>query len=700
MVAQLAYPAMRFPQEERSVDFKGLFQILNQQKWLMMLIMSACLGAAIAYILTTKPLYTAQARILIDPLKAELFSDVRSTDDLRFTSAMIESQVEVIKSKALASAVLKSMGNADFIAAERNNDTAKQDEIIEDTLDGLTVSRVGETYVISVQFTSDSPKQASRYANAVADAYLTNEVKALQDVSGGALESMKVRLSELRKQMTDARLQVQKFRTENDLFEVDGRMISDEQLRNLNTELSNARNAVAAAKAQLEFSRKVVEEKNMSAAVAAAFDNDVINNIRAEYLTSKKKLAELQRTLGSSHEAVKRMRHEITEYERIVEDEMRRMMQNDANRLNVAQARANELEQEFNGLLERRAKVNAKKSELEGLENEAAVFEALYTSYLDKVQQTSQKITLPVTDSRIISVATPPTQKSHPKPLLILAAALVLGAGFSVVVGLYKGLTNDRINTVADAERMRLRVLGTFPMVCFTERRKSRRQVDKGEFRFDTPVFSASINDSLSQQADTVRRIRAVWDTLDDQTNQAGGDGRLLGVVSCHEDEGKSTLAANIALSLAKSGCSVLLMDGDLRRSKIVGSLFVESPPGFGNLLFDEVDDSVAIVTEARTGLSILTNVGKDAAETMTMYHKEKLKSILARLRSRFRYIIVDLPPLLDSSDVFILNNELDRYLMVVEAGRTTASEVTMALEKNEIPADAVLGVVLNKSRA
>lgn len=699
MVAKVAYTPFEIANEGPSVDLKGLFEVISKQKLLILLIVSLCLGGALLYIFNTKPLYTAETRILIDPLKAEVFSDLRSADDLRFNKAMIESQVEVIRSRAVAVSVLKAVGNEEFLQAEKSGDLAMQDDIIENTIDALTVSRVGETYVISLKYTGESPELAARYANEFAAAYLSSEVSALQDISAGAVDSMRHRLSDLRRQMTDARMRVQAFQTDNNLYEVDGRMISDEQIRRLNDELSSAKNNVAAAKAQLDFSRRVVEQKDVSAAVAAAFDNDVINNIRAEYLNSKKRLAELKRTLGSSHQAVQRMQHEVKEYEKIVQDEMRRMMQNDANKLDVAQARAKELDTQLNEYLQRRALINEKKSELQGLENEAAVYEALYTSYLDKMQQTSQKAALPITDSRIIAVATPPSDKSHPKPLLILAAALVLGTGASVVVGLYRGLTNEVITSAADAERMRFRFLGVFPFITFIDRRKNRRRVEKGEFRFDSPVYSASINNALSLHADTVRRIRASLDAVCEEAGNPADCSVLLGVVSCHSGEGKTTLASNIALSLAKSQCKTLLIDGDVKRSKIVNNLFVESPMGLGNILFDEIDESMAVVTEARTGLAILTNIGKDPSETMTMYHKDKLKKLLSGLRNKYRYIVVDLPPLLDSSDVFILKEQLDRYLIVVETGRTEMSELTGALEKNEIPAQQVLGVVLNKAR-
>lgn len=700
MIAQAPRKSSESPHMTSSVDFMGLFEILRRQRFVVVSIFAVCLALALGYLLLAKPLFTAESRILIDPLKAEVLSELRSADDLRFRSAMIGSQVEVIQSRDLAKAVLRTVGDADYLEAERQDDPVAQEEIINKTVDALKVERVGETYVISLRYVAGSPEKAAQYSNAFAQVYLSNEISALQDISGVALDSMKVRLAELRQQMTDARERVRDFQARNDLYEVGGLTISDDQLRSLNSKLSETKNSVAAAKAELEFSRRVVSENDVASAVAAALDNDVINNIRTNYLSSQKKLAELLRTLGSSHEAVKNMRHEVHEYERIVQDEMRRIMQNDENQYAIAMSRQNDLQSQLDALLEKRARNNAQKAELEGLENEAAVYEALFTGYLDKMQQTSERVALPITDSRIISNATPPAKKSHPKPLLVIAASLVLGTGLGLVVGMYRGLTNETICSATDAERTKFRFLGAFPFVRFVERRKTPRRVEKGDFRFASPVYSAAINDALSPQADTLRRIRAVLDAAYEENNRASGNSLLIGVVSCHAGEGKTTLAANIALTLAKGDRKAVLIDGDVKGSKIVDEMFVESPKGLGNLLFDEVDESVAVVTEARTGLAILTNLGKDPAETMTMYSKDNLKALLTKLRSKYQYIVVDLPPLTHSSDVFVLNEEIDRYVIVTEIGKTKLSELSNALDKNEIMEAKILGVVLNKVQA
>lgn len=683
--------------EAPSVDLRGIVALLKRQRALVLGLIGAGMAAAVAYIYAVTPLYTAEAKILVDPLRAEVFADIRPSDDLRFTSAMIESQVELVRSRNSAQSALRAAGDAVYLEAVRRGDRIGQERRIDEILNGLKVSRVGETYVIAVAFTHAAPEQAASYANAFAQAYLHDEVQALQQVSDQALSSMRTRLAELRKQMTEARARVQAFEADNQLFAVNGRLVSDDRVRDLNEEFSRANGEAVAAKARYEFSKRVVDASDIDAAVAAAFDNDVINNIRSEYLNSKKKYAELYRTLGSSHGAVKSMRHEISEYEKIIEDEMRRIMQNEANDFSVASSRSKQLEAELQALLDRRASLNVKLSELQGLESEAAAFESLYTSYIDKIQQAAQKANLPITDSRVIAEAAPPTEKSHPKTLLILVGAFVLSSGAGVVAALYRGLTNSTISTLPDVAAAGYRPLGAFPWIEFQERRSTPRKVEQREFRFASPVYSMAIDDPLSVHADTVRRARAA---LDGFGAPAPGASLVLGVVSCHAAEGKSTLAANLALSLSKSGFETLLIDGDLKHSKIVRDLFVDAPAGLGNILFEEVDASLAVVKEARTGLSILTNIGKDPGETMTAYHKGRLGTVLAQLRQRFQYVVIDLPALLDSSDVFVLQEHLDRYLMVAEAGRTNREELHQALAGTEIEDAKILGVVLNKTKS
>lgn len=648
---------------------------------------------ALLYILITPSRYTAETMVLLDKGQASTVADISSSAQRGFESALIDSQVEILRSRKVAVSVLEALDSEEYTAAVEQGDVQTQGQLIEQLRNGLKVSRVGETYVLSIRYTSRDASQAAKIANAYAAAYIHDQIGSGQGTSETGVAWLQKQIAELREKSKAANNAVQDFRKEHGLYEASGESINEAQLSEMNNRLGAARVETAGAKARYEYSRQVIENKDVDAAVAEALDNDVINSVRTNYLTSKKRLSELVRTVGPDHESVKNMRQEIREYETLIFKEMERIAQSQYSAYQIAEARENMLEGRLKELIDVKSGDDGQMTQLRGLQKEAATHEALYENYLEKYEALSQKQSFPISESRIISSASVPVDASHPRTFLILGVAIIMGLGVGVITALYLDYADHSIRTAKHVrEILGISFLGFFPDLgpCTAREMPLSR---KNAYLFNDTTKTESIDNPLSIHAETTRKTKACID------RGANADAcKIIGVVSCDPNEGKSSVAANLALSIARTGASCLLIDADVRNPTIRQEAFNEEVKGLGDVFAKDISMGDALIREERTGLAILTALGKSKEVTLEHINPVEMGILLKLYAENYRYIILDLPPLSATSDVYSLSQHIDHYIVVAEWAKTSWHKLALALKENDVRMDKILGAIVNKA--
>lgn len=169
---------------------------------------------------------------------------------------------------------------------------------------------------------------------------------------------------------------------------------------------------------------------------------------------------------------------------------------------------------------------------------------------------------------------------------------------------------------------------------------------------------------------------------------------KVIQVSSGLEAEGKTTVATNLAVVLARAGSRVLLIDADLRRPVVATSFSLQGDPGLTTCLMgSDVDQCI---TQVGPRLFVLT-AGKLPANPSELLGGERMRRLVSDQRERFDYVILDSAPILAVSDSIALSRFVDGVIIVVEAGRTSAQHVRTALVALDQVNTSVLGVVLNK---
>ncbi|MBQ6998128.1 MAG: polysaccharide biosynthesis tyrosine autokinase [Oscillospiraceae bacterium] len=178
-----------------------------------------------------------------------------------------------------------------------------------------------------------------------------------------------------------------------------------------------------------------------------------------------------------------------------------------------------------------------------------------------------------------------------------------------------------------------------------------------------------------------------------------GRDKKVIAITSCTPNEGKSTVSLNLALSLAEAHKKVILIDGDLRNSTLLGKIHLagdKEKDGLAYYLSGMTSFEDLICTTDHEGLDMILTGGfpPNPAELLG---ESSFKELLEKLRASYDYVIVDTPPVGNVIDSAIIAESCDGLVMVIESNAISyrfAQRVKEQLEKTSCP---ILGVILNK---
>jgi capsular exopolysaccharide synthesis family protein len=276
---------------------------------------------------------------------------------------------------------------------------------------------------------------------------------------------------------------------------------------------------------------------------------------------------------------------------------------------------------------------------------------------------------------------------------LQLALGLVLGFVLAATGVLLRETLNTSIRRRRDVEAvLRIPSLAVIP-------RMISMQVNRGAL---TPVYAlksknGSSLDPLPTAREAPSRIADAYRTL--RTNLLFAPGgravRTLVVTSAAPGEGKTVTAANLAVTLAREGKRVLLVDADLRRSRLHRLFGVPNSPGLTDILATDVVSQVLVTPTAVDGLFVLPN-GHPHHNPAELLRSDKLRPLLEAMSAHFDVVVLDSPPVLSAADSLILAAMTDGVVLVVRAGRTDRGVAADALARLSAVGAQVIGAVLN----
>jgi succinoglycan biosynthesis transport protein ExoP len=692
-------------------------------------------GLATLYVFTTPPRYMAEAVLIIDTHKLNLFQQQSPLGvDVPVDTAIVDSQVEVLKSETIALSVIKELHLTDdpefvgpsggligtvFSVISRVTSTLFGDggpnskfRITRKALalfeKRLTIKRVGLTYVINIDYESLRPERAAQIANAVADAYVTDTLEAKYQSTKRAAIWLQDRLKELRAQATAADRAVVEFKAKNNIVDTGGRLLNEQQLAELNSALVLARAQTAEAQARADRVQQILQKEDQNAAfedtatVTDTLHDDVITRLRQQYLDIAARESDWSRRYGQNHLAAVNLRNQMSEIRKSIDNELRHIAETYKSDYVIAKSREAAVQKGLDDIVSQSNETNQAQITLRELDSTAQNYRAMADNFMQQYMMSVQQQSFPITESRLITQATPPLKTSHPKTLLVLAIATAVGIILALGIGMLRDFSDRVFRTGGQVESLlQTDCIAVLPFVkgapsrdlstkSFTPKPIGPRNIVHQE-----SLLWHVVDTPFSHFSEGISAIKIAADLLNGTKPN-----RVMGVTSALPDEGKSTIAVALAQLMAGTGSRVVLVDCDIRNPQLSRHITPSASIGLIEMLSGRIALQDVIWTDSATGLNVLPTVIRTRIRhTSAILASKAMKRLVDGLQEVYDFVVVDLSPLAPVVDVQATTNLVDSYLFVIEWGRTRIELVQHVLNAARGVNENLLGVVLNKAK-
>lgn len=274
----------------------------------------------------------------------------------------------------------------------------------------------------------------------------------------------------------------------------------------------------------------------------------------------------------------------------------------------------------------------------------------------------------------VLSPATPPNSPSSPNAPINLLAGVLFGLVLGMGIALLRHLTDTRVRTEQDVKSLTdTVVVGGLPI--FKEDR--------------SPL--ASLADPHSPRTEAYRALRTNLQFIN-----AAHKTRSFVITSSVPGEGKSTTAANLAVTLGESGARVCVVEADLRRPRLLQYLGLVEGVGLTTLILDQADYEDVMQPLGQSNVVVI-GAGAIPPNPSELLGSPAVGEIVKDLEEAFDYVIFDAPPLLPVTDAAVLSRHVKGVLVVVGAGVVRKEQVRKTLELLENVGADILGLILNR---
>lgn len=702
---------------EGEVDLREVLRILWRQH--AVIFGTTIVGAFLAILITLQiaPIYTATTSVMIDPRRTNVVNLESVVSELTTDTRVVLSEVEVLKSRALAEKVVRKLGlvlDPEFNGALKPPSAlhriasaivAKLDfgssdaaapvphgsaqsliprptpadvevaRVVQAVQRRLTVAPKGRSYVIRLSFKAHDPAKAAAIANSYAEQYTLSQLDSKLEAIKRANDWLNDRTAEMRRKVTESEQAVETYRAQAGLLGARGENLVNQQLSELNSQLivASADRARAEARLRQVRSGRTTDGETASEVLASP----TIQNLRAQETTLKKTESELLERYGPKHPQLINARAQIRDVESRIKQESGRIVSSLEGEFVAAQARENTIKANLSRLEQQAAAANQAQVKLRELEREAEINRNLLETFLSRFSQTEQQSGIQRPDSRIVSQATVPTIPTYPR----LSVNLPVGVGVAFVFGIILAFMFEKLEAGFHSPEQIEEAFGVSTLALIPA---------LSMFREGAPE-TYIVRRPVSLFAEAFRSFRTGLLLAD-----LGNALKTVLLTSCVPSEGKSSNALCLARSAAGAGQKVVLVDADLRRATIHKMTGLQPQFGLSDVILDRITLDAALMKDPLSELFILPNVNQPA-NPPDVLSSPKMGKLIKTLATVFDLVIIDSPPILAVSDALVLARHVDRTIFVIRWAKTPRAAVATAIKQLSMAGTKIAGIVLSR---
>jgi len=702
--------------QEKEIHLRDYLNIIRKRKLIVFSIFIIIFTVVLVVTIASTPIYEASTRLLIEKSVASpLVSDYGYA---RQTPEFLQTQAEIITSYPVAQKVVQQLNleetydryltgadesvfllsavfdwakdlyavagtisgsvfakSAVTLPEIEEDEMSRADSIAKIIRDTIEVELIADTKIIVLSFESANPELAAMIADATAEAYMNQLLEMKMAASNYNRKWMGMKGGEEAEKLKKAKKALYDYMKANDIVTIEDRVaIVPQKMAELGSKLAQAETREKELATLYRKIRQSIKQSEELITIPVIADDPALGKIREHILKAKENILEKSKKYGPKHPVMVRAQSELKILQTMQNQEIRRIVKTVKNRYELAGSNTRDL----TGLLDKTKKeainLNEKYIQYGILKREIENHQNLYNALISRTNE--QNVTEKVQDINVwvVDKAQVPQFPAKPNKKRNILLGLIMGLFGGVGLALFLEYLDNTIKTPDDIEeRYNLPVLSSIP------KSKAKKK----------PLCRLVLEKPSSALAESFKTLRTsvLLSSADDPP-------RAILVTSMAPLDGKSSIASNLAITLAESGSRTVLIDADLRRPTVHEIFGLQNTAGLSTFIAGKSDIKVHEYP-AHKNLYIVTS-GPKPPNPSEMLISKRLELFIGHFKKKFDFIILDTPPIISVSDALVMSKIVDASIIVVRFGKTTYQMMNHGMKQLEGIDAKVIGTVIN----
>jgi uncharacterized protein involved in exopolysaccharide biosynthesis len=433
-----------------SVHLREYIRVIRKHAWLILACFAMIVGAVTIGTYMQQPVYRAATRALIAPEAPRVVNIQEVTPSGGDSLEFFQTQIQIIRSRPVVQRVIDSLG-----LLGRKPDLARASDPAEVFLDSVSVEPVRNTRLVEIQVDDPDPKLAAEVANALASAYVHQNLELKLGAARDALTWLTAQVQDLKSKVNESELTLQRYREQSGLVAVEEKTsLTTKKLAEFNSNYVDAKAKRLEMETRLAELRRASQQPELLESSPIVMNNPLIQRLKGQLVELEVTRSKLLKTFRDKHPEVVKVQSQIDEISQRIREEVGRLALSLESEYNALKARENAMVQAVNQYRDEAQSLAKKEIQYGILKREADSNQQLYDVLLKRLKETGLSQGLDSSNVRIVEPAVTPIRPVKPRKLLNLAVGVVLGLLTGLVLAFFVEYMDDTVRAPEHVEQV------------------------------------------------------------------------------------------------------------------------------------------------------------------------------------------------------------------------------------------------------
>ena len=551
-------------------------------------------------------------------------------------------------------------------------------------LSRLSVDPVHKSSLINIKFRSFDAEKSARIVNEHLKAYIWLTAQRRYESTSGAKVFLEGEIANVQQKLSSSQKELTEFARTNGVIDTEDRdNIMIERLAILNQELSNVQSE------RIDAETLYIQSQSSDADdISIVVDDGLIKTLRQDHAELSAEYYRQSKIYKADYPVMAQMRAKLNELELNIQSQANKKITALKTNFEQLSLREDQLNNELQEFKTQMLDLQDKSVQYNILKRELDANKTLYAGLLERTKEVGVAVGVELNVASVVDEAQAPNSPISPNLTKSLMNASVIGLFLSFGIAFLLAMLDNRVSDVTQLRKLtNLNHLGITPKIESTNGTPTSNK--ERIYMYNTMAHYHP----ASQFSEAMQSVRTSLSCITPQ-----GMPKSIMITSALAGEGKSTIAMNLAVSYAKSGMKVMLIDTDMRRSRHHDVFNFPVSPGLSEYLTSAVPVVPYGFKEIK-GLSMIVS-GDTVESPVDLLRSPRMIELINRCEQDYDLVVVDTPPVSGIADSTLVATLVESVLFVVGADQVPQDAVKQAIAQLQMVNAPIIGTIFNNAVA